>query len=153
MNLQYLLPSLHSACATTLANATLGTLGPQAALALGFDKNTDPHVVFVSTTAEPSCPPYVCGGVVFFRDLNDLAAKVAALGLNHEESIGRIIQAILALLPNHLASANTSQDARVWQLVGVLSNYAVQGMRAGIAAEPPPASKPALAQCERVQSN
>ena len=51
MNLQYLLPSLQSACAGTLAHATLGTIGPQAALALGFDKNTDPHVVFVANTA------------------------------------------------------------------------------------------------------
>lgn len=153
MNLQYLLPSLQSACSTTLTHAALGTLGPQAALALGFDKNEDPHVVFVSNTSEPICPPYVCSGMVFFRDLSDLTTKVAGLGLSHEESISRMIQAILALLPNHLASANTAQDARVWQLVGILSNYAVEGLRAGIAAQPPPAKTPALAQCERVQSN
>ena len=155
MNLQYLLPSLHSACASSLAHSALGTLGPQAALALGFDKNTDPHVVFLANTAEPICPPYVCSGVVFFRDLSDLATKVAALGVSHEESIGRMIQAILALLPNHLASANTAQDARVWQLVGTLSNYAVQGIQSGIAAQPPPAKTPALAPapCERLQSN
>ena len=155
MNQQYLLPSLQSACATTLASAALGTLGPQAALALGFDKNTDPHIVFVANTAEPTCPPYVCSGVVFFRDLNDLATKVAALGVSHEESISRMIQAILALLPNHLAQANTAQDARVWQLVGILSNYAVQGIYSGIHAEPPPTKKPALASapCERLQSN
>ena len=153
MNLQYLLPSLQSACATTLASGALGTLGPQAALALGFDKNTDPHVVFVANTAEPICPPYVCSGVVFFRDLSDLATKVAGLGLNHEESIGRMIQAILALLPNHLGQANTAQDARVWQLVGILSNYAVQGICSGIHAEPPPTKKPALAPREQLQSN
>ena len=153
MNLKYLLPSLQSACATTLAHAALGTLGAQAVLALGFDKNMDPHVVFVATTTEATCPPYVCCGVIFFRDLSDLAAKVTALRLTHEESIGRMIQAILALLPNHLAQANTAQDARVWQLVGILSNYAVQGIYSGIHAEPQPAHKPALAPCERLQSN
>ena len=151
MNLQYLLPSLQSACATTLASGALGNLGPQAALALGFDKNTDPHVVLVATTAEPTLPPYVCCGVIFFRDLSDLAAKIATLGLTHEESIGRMTHAILALLPSHLAQANTAQDARVWHLVAVLSNYAVQGIHSGINAQPPPANKPALAH--QLQSN
>ena len=91
--------------------------------------------------------------MVFFRDLSDLATKVAALGLKHEDSIGRMTHAILAQLPSHLANANTAQDARVWQLVGTLSNYAVQGIQSGIAAQPPPAQKPAVAQCEPVQSN
>ena len=153
MNQQYLLPSLHSACGTTLASGALGTLGPQAALALGFDKNNDPHVVFVANTAEPICPSYVCCGVIFFRDLSDLTAKIATLGLNHEESIGRMSHAILALLPSHLAQANTAQDARVWQLVCILSNYAVQGIHSGINAQPQPATKPALAPRDQLQCN
>ena len=61
-------------------------------------------------------------------------------------------QATLALLPSHLAQANTPQDARVSQLVGVLPNYAISGMRAGIAGEPRPARQPGSAVGEQPES-
>ena len=54
-------------------------------------------------------------------------------------------QAILALLPSHLAQAHTAQDARVSRLVGVLPDNAISGMRAGIAGEPRPARQPGSA--------
>jgi hypothetical protein len=91
--------------------------------------------------------------VVLFRHLSDLAAKVAALRLNHEESIGRMTHTILALLPSHLAQANAAQDTRVWQLLGILSNYPVRGILSGINAEPQQAKEPVFAHCGQPQSN
>ena len=123
MNLKYLLSSLHCACADTLTNFAHHTLSEQAALVLGFDPNTDPHILFVANTTEPKCPPYISSGVVFFRGLTDLATKLAALQLDHDQAIARMDYTILALLPTRLSEATTAQDDPIWKLVGILSNY------------------------------
>ena len=152
MNLKYLLSTLHCASAETLTNFALGTLSENAVLALGFDPNKDPHILFVANVTQPKCPPYISAGLVFFRGLNDIATKLAALQLDHDQAIARMDYTILALLPTRLSEASTAPDDPIWKLVGILSNYAVQGIYAGIA-EQQAANKPALAPREQPQSN
>ena len=153
MNLKYLLSTLHCASAETLTHFALGTLSENAVLALGFDPNKDPHILFVANVTQPKCPPYISSGLVFFRDLHDIATKLAALNLDHDQAIARLDYSILALLSTRLSEANTAQDDRVWQLVGTLSNYAVRGIYSGIATAQQPANKPAPAPCAQPQSN
>jgi len=60
MNLKYLIPTLKCACTSALIEHDHGTLSKDSALAVAFDPNGDPHVLFIhSVTDEMKCPSYV----------------------------------------------------------------------------------------------
>ena len=146
MNLKYLIPTLKSACTSAHIRHALGTLSKDSAMAIAFDGNGDPHVLFISATSEEmKCPDYISIWCVLFGEaLSNFAASVAGLNLDTDQSISRMTYIILSLLPTRLYEIQGA-DERILQLAAALSHLAVTGITQGIAAATSPANKLAAA--------
>jgi hypothetical protein len=154
MNLKLLTPTLRLACSVALANQQTGTLGQRAALAVGFDQNDNPQILFVDDVDGAKCPANITyATVVLGSCLGSITDTVAGLELHHDQAVERMANVILPNIARLIYETKLT-DNRLLMLASVLDSFAINGIVAGIASTPHhPAKKPMLLSCEQPERN
>ena len=153
MNLHLLIPTLRQSCSLVLAYHDAGIISEQAAFHIAFDTRSNPQIIFSGHT-EDHCPKHIdFSEIIIAGCLHNIADTIAGMGLSHEKGVARMADHILANLHKLLYDI-TTKDSRILELAGVLDEFAVAGINAGIAnSKKTPPKKPAAATCEHPERN
>lgn len=153
MNLHLLIPTLRQSCSLVLAYHDAGIIDEEAAFHVAFDHRNNPQIIFFGHT-EPDCPKHINYSVIIISGcLHTIADTVAGLGLSHEKGVEKMADHILSNLAKLLYDTKPN-DSRLLELAGILGDFAVAGINAGIAnSKITPPKKTAVITCQFPERN
>lgn len=153
MKLESLIPSLRLACSVSLANHQAGKLTEKSALAVAFNADDAPEILYVPDVEEFKGPSHcVYAASLLSRSLGSFTDTISGLALTHEQSVERMASALLINISKLIFDTQPT-DQRMITLANVIDAFACAGIVSGIAASANQPQPPSLKPCVAPERN